>query len=175
MRKILLLSLIFLICNLMGCRNQTTETQNNTVSSPNLVIENATKCTLIVNHTPVESGAYLLKQERLGVIPLVKVLELLDVPVKNEEEDLIVFHYSGETYYLDLTNKQLINKNITLEGNPINLIMKPPGSEKKVYSIIHNDDLFVDTDSISFFVQNTMGMKISIDYKQNLITIDHST
>ena len=171
MRKILLLLFVVLICSLTGCRKQSTKAPEITEPSANSVIENATECTLIVDITSVESGAYLLEQERLGLIPFVKVLEVLDVSVENEKDDLIIFYCRGEMYSLDLSNKQLINTDITLEGNPINLIMKPPGSKKKSYFIIHNGDLFVDTDSISFFVEHIMEKKILIDWQQNLITI----
>lgn len=171
MRSIALILCTFLLFNLLGCSNKSEERIGTTEPSTEAVFERAFECSLIVDSVPVKSAAYLLNQEGIGLIPFTKAMEYLGAKVESENENLILFRYNEETYFLDLENKRLTNENINIGNNPSNLIMKPPGSTNKSYFELYNGDCYIDTDSIAIFMEYIIGKKISIDWQKNSITI----
>lgn len=171
MRKLSLILCAVLLFNLLGCSNKSEDRIGITEASTDTVFEYAVECSLIVDSVSVESSAYLLPPEWNGLIPFVKVMEYLGAKVENENENVILFRYNEETYFLDLENKRLINENINISDNPSNLIMKPPGSTNKSYFELYNGDCYIDTDSIAIFMEYIIGKKISIDWQKNSITI----
>ncbi len=115
------------------------------------------KCTLIVKGKDITNEAYVhINDEKISELPITAIMRELGATVQWKDKEVIIT-YENNTTILD-TEKSHFG------------IMLPPGSKGAIRKII-NGEIILDASSAKQIIYPT-GSKISVDYDNNIITIE---
>lgn len=129
---------------------------------------NREKCTLIVNGMNLSCSNYVRidEEQHYALLPLVPLCEAFGANVSWRAADIAEIDIAGEKYYLNTSSSSL-----TTASSEFNWLTVSPGS-KHGKTVAFIDNVYVvDSDSLTLFFSYVIGAKITIDYRNSVITV----
>lgn len=129
---------------------------------------NREKCTLIVNGMNLSCSKYVSinEEQQYALLPLIPLCEAFGANISWCTADTAEIDIAGEKYYLNTSNSSL-----TTASSEFNWLMVSPGSKHgKTVDFIDNVYV-VDSDSLTLFFSYIIGARITIDYRNSVITV----
>ena len=174
MKRISLYLFIILLCSLLLASCVNNDSNSSLISN---ILESGggsemynNNCTLIVNGKNVTNDNYvhLNQEKKYAEIPLITVLENLDIQVEWKSQSIAHFFIGDKEYELNTTLGTLIEV-----GGSSNIFKIPPGAEHGLYYNGIGENFVIDSDSsaVVFYLLNAI---VDINYETSTIIISNN-
>lgn len=115
---------------------------------------------------PIANHIKFNYEDNYAEIPLITLMRELGANVEWQNKTTAKITLGEKEYILDATKGSL-----TEAGKTFNVLVVAPGSKHGVFYRVVGDEFIVDSDSAKMFLINVIGLKMTIDYDNRIVSI----